>query len=111
VTSVALPTLHQGRRGPSGDLTILDRAGGETYVVYTPRFESQFRNGHRAGLWYLRPSNSVGAEPRSLGFKTLKAAVDALKASSWRLHAATSTHRPSSTFRVIWSNPERSSVS
>jgi hypothetical protein len=54
-------------------------------VVYSPRFVYQFRAGHHAGLWYLRPARDAGATPRSKGFHTAQAAVEALRGGVWRL--------------------------
>ena len=81
---------------------IYDRASGESFVVYTPRFRAQFRNGHRAGLWYVRVASDIGTAIASLGFPTARAALEALESGCWRLAKAPRSGS-AKRFRVMWS--------
>jgi hypothetical protein len=87
VYAVPAPRLHVGPRIPGGTLIVYDRASGEQFVVYTPRFEHQFHAGHRAGLWYLRPMKDVGSAPRSLSFSSDRTTIEALRDGRWSLPA------------------------
>ena len=102
VFATPVPRLHVEPRSPDGRLIVYDRALGERFVVYAPRFVSEFRGGHRAGQWYLRPVSDVGPAPRSLAFSTARAAIEALKAGRWSL-SITPRYRPDPRLRVIWS--------
>ncbi len=80
-----LPRLHVSPRRADGRLYIHDRLTGAELLVYTPVLNSQFRAGHRAGRWYVRPSDEVGVTPRSVGFTTAREAVEAIARGAWRL--------------------------
>lgn len=80
-----LPRLHVSPRRADGRLYIHDRLTGAELLVYTPAFRSQFRAGHRASRWYVRPADEVGLEPRSVGFATAREAVEAIARGAWRL--------------------------
>jgi hypothetical protein len=101
VFAAPVPRLHVGRRGADGSMLVEDRASDRRFRVYTPRLDSQFRAGYRAGLWYVRTPGDAEPTPRSPGFPTVKEAVDTLHSSSRSLppHAA----RQSPRCRVIWS--------
>jgi hypothetical protein len=74
-----VPRLHVGRTGADGSIQVDDRALDRRYLVYTPRLNSQFQAGYRAGLWYVRTPGDVELSPRSPGFPTAVAAVDMLR--------------------------------
>lgn len=103
-----LPRLHVSPRRPDGRLYVHDRLTGAELVVYTPLFNSQFRSGHRAGRWYVRPADEVGVALRSVGFGTAREAVEAVTRGAWRLRVvfpdpaepATRAPKPSP-FRVV----------
>jgi len=80
-----LPRLHVSPRRADGRLYVHDRLTGSELVIYTPLFNSQFRSGHRAGRWYVRPANEVGLTPRSVGFATAREAVEAVARGAWKL--------------------------
>lgn len=80
-----VPPIHLEFGGVGGTLWVTDRASGEQFQVYTPRFCAQFRGGHRAGLWYLRPKTDAGIVVRSSGFPTARDAIEALRTGTWRL--------------------------
>ena len=63
-----VPQVHIGPRGADGSILVDDRASDRRFLVYTPRLDSQFRAGHRAGLWYVRTPGDVEPSPRSPGF-------------------------------------------
>jgi hypothetical protein len=94
---LSVPRLHVEPRAPDGSFIVYDRATGQRLMVYSPRFVSQFRAGHRAGLWYTRPVTDVSAAPQSLGFRTRRAVVEALRAGRWAL-----PDRARAPCRVIW---------
>ena len=85
VNSVPVPRFHISPRVVDASLLVADRASGEQFQVYTPRFVSQFRAGHRAGLWYVRRTTDLGVAPRSPGYETTRDAVEALRTASWNL--------------------------
>ena len=85
VFTTPVPRHHVEPRAADGALVVHDRATSEQFVVYSPRFDYQFRAGHHAGLWYLRPARDVGATPRSTGFRTAQAAVEAIRGGVWKL--------------------------
>lgn len=104
VFAIPVPRHHVEPRGPDGSRLVHDRATSELFVVYSPRFVDQFRAGHHSGLWYLRATSDVGATPRSVGFATARAAVEAVRAGQWKLansHADQS--HAGRRCRVIWS--------
>jgi hypothetical protein len=105
-----LPRLHVAWRAPNGNWMVYDRASGEHFVAYSPRFNHQFHAGHRAGLWYLRSATIVESEPQSQGYATARASLDALRAGHWDLSTAL-RDQPRKLARVIWSTrvSERSS--
>jgi hypothetical protein len=81
IFSASVPRLHVGPRGTDGSMLVDDRASGRRFRVYTPRLDSEFRAGYRAGLWYVRTSGDVEPSPRSPGFATPGAAIDTLRSS------------------------------
>jgi hypothetical protein len=85
VGATPVPRHHIAPRAADGARRIHDRATSEQFVVYSPRFISQFQAGHQAGLWYLRLAADRGSTPRSVGFRTSRAAVEALGTGRWRL--------------------------
>lgn len=85
VHAAPLGRVHVGPKRPDGTLRVLDRPTGQMLLIYTPRFTAQFRAGHRAGRWYVRPALHVGAEPRSREFTSARSAVEAVEAGGWRL--------------------------
>jgi hypothetical protein len=101
VFSTAVPRLHVGPRGTEGSMLVDDRASGRRFRVYTPRFDSQFRAGYRAGLWYVRTPGDVEPSPRSPGFPTAAAAIDTLRSSPRTGSPQAASPRPRC--RVIWS--------
>ena len=102
VYSVPVPRFHIESRIVDASLLVGDRASGEQFRVYTPRFVSQFRAGHRAGFWYVRRTTDVEITPRSPGFVTARDAVEALRSGSWSL-SAPALDRRQGTYRVYWS--------
>ena len=104
VFTTPVPRHHVEPRAADGALVVYDRATSEQFVVYSPRFVYQFRAGHHAGLWYLRPQRDAGATPRSKGFHTAQAAVDALRGGAWRLPDAKGRMaRRGTSCRISWS--------
>lgn len=103
VTSSPLPRLQVSPVRPTGSLTVFDRASGERFSIYTPAFQSLLDGGHRAGLWYARPVNSVGASPLSRGFATAKEAVEALTQGRWQVVETKPQTAPAFRLRIIWS--------
>ncbi|MHB1556516.1 MAG: hypothetical protein ACYC61_03430, partial [Isosphaeraceae bacterium] len=80
VFAAAVPQLHVGGRAVDGSILVDDRADERRVRVYTPRLNSQFRAGYRAGLWYVRTPGDVEPSPRSPGYPTRAAALDSLRA-------------------------------
>jgi hypothetical protein len=104
VFTTPVPRHHVERRAPDGSRLVHDRATSEQFVVYSPRFAYQFKAGHRAGLWYLRPSTEVEGTPHSAGFLTARSAVEAVRAGDWRLsRSRPGRERPDKPCHVIWS--------
>jgi hypothetical protein len=101
VFAVSVPQVHIGPRAADGSILVDDRASNRRFRVYTPRLNSQFRAGYRAGLWYLRTAEDAEPSPRSPGFPTPGAAVDTLRAASRNLSPLTASRGPRC--RVIWS--------
>ena len=104
VFTTPVPRHHVEPRAADGTLVVHDRATNEQFVVYSPRFVYQFRAGHHAGLWYLRPARDAGATPRSKAFHTAQAAVEALRGGVWRLQDAKGRiARRGTSCRISWS--------
>jgi hypothetical protein len=104
VFTAPVPRHHVEPRAADGALVVHDRATSDQFVVYSPRFVYQFRAGHHAGLWYLRPATDVGVTPRSAGFRTAQAAIEALRDGGWRLPGAkTPGHHRANNCRIRWS--------
>jgi hypothetical protein len=101
VFAAPVPHIHIGPRGADGSRLVDDRASGRRFRVYTPRLNSQFRAGYRAGLWYLRTAGDVEPSPRSSGFLTPGAAVDSLCAAGRSSPPQAKSRGPRC--RVIWS--------
>jgi hypothetical protein len=101
VHALPVPKVHVEPRRPDGTIGVFDRPTGTQLIIYTPRFDRQFRAGHRGGSWYVRPLIELGSEPVSYEFPTAKAAIDAVAQGRWRKGV-----RPSSIggplIRVIW---------
>lgn len=93
VDSTPLPRVHVEPRRPDGTLRIHDRPTGQQLVVYTPSFDHQFKAGHRRGRWYVRPATTVGSSPRSPGFASARAAIEALTAGRWSLDSLLADRR------------------
>ena len=102
IQAAPVQRVHVEGRQPDGTLRVHDRPTGQQLLVYTPRFNEQFRAGHRAGRWYVRPLLHVGVQPQSCGFATARAAIEAVSAGSWTLDAAAAARRGPGMFRVIW---------
>jgi hypothetical protein len=98
----SLPRFHVKPRWVDGTLLVRDRALDEQFKIYTPRFVSQFRAGHRSGLWYLRPAGDLGFAPQSQGFPTARDAIEALRSSYWN-PSLSPANRLRARCRVIWS--------
>ncbi len=101
VFAVSVPRLHVSPRAADGSILVDDRASNRRFRVYTPRLNSQFRAGYRAGLWYLRTAGDAEPSPRSPGFPTPDAAVETLRAASRDISPRAPRHAPRC--RVIWS--------
>jgi hypothetical protein len=101
VFMASLPRFHVKPRGVDGTLVVVDRASDEQFKVYTPRFMSQFRAGHRSGLWYLRPAGDLGLAPRSSGFRAASDAVEAIRSLHWD-PSPTPMNRRRARCRIIW---------
>ena len=101
VFAVPVPQIHVGPRAADGSILVDDRASNRRFRVYTPRLNSQFRAGYRAGLWYLRTAGDAEPSPRSPGFPTPDAAVETLRAASRDISPQAPRLAPHC--RVIWS--------
>ncbi len=101
IFAAAVPQLHVGGRVADGSLVVNDRAADRRFRLYTPRLNSQFRAGYRAGLWYLRAAGDFEPSPRSPGFPTTAAALDSLRAV--RRDGSAPAARGGQHCRVIWS--------
>jgi hypothetical protein len=107
VHALPLAKVHVRKRQTDGAVRVFDRPTGQELVVYTPRFTSQFRAGHRAGRWYVRPLIYVGVKPQSASFATAKTAIEAVSAGAWSLTSSPASQPPRRpALRVIW--PDRS---
>jgi hypothetical protein len=101
IFAASVPRLHVGPKGADGSMLVDDRASDRRFRIYTPRRNSEFRAGYRAGLWYVRNLGDVEAAPRSPGFPTPGAAVDTLRSSPRSLPPRSAYRGPRC--RVIWS--------
>ena len=101
VHALPVPKVHVEPRRPDGSIAVFDRPTGTQLIVYTPRFDRQFRAGHRGGSWYVRPLIELGSEPVSLAFPTAKAAIDAVAEGRWRQGIRASS-RGGPLIRVLW---------
>jgi hypothetical protein len=101
VHALPVPKVHVEPRRPDGSIAVFDRPTGTQLIVYTPRFDRQFRAGHCGGSWYVRPLIELGSEPVSLAFPTAKEAIDAVAEGRWRKGVRPSS-RGSPLIRVIW---------
>lgn len=100
VTATPVPRVHVGQRRADGSITVHDRATDRAFLVYTPRRDSEFRTGHRTGLWYVRAASGGEASPTSPGFRTAIEGIEAIR--SPRVPAIEAPgHRPR--YRVLWS--------
>jgi hypothetical protein len=106
VHALPVPKVHVEPRRPDGTIAVFDRPTGTQLIIYTPRFDRQFRAGHRNGSWYVRPLIELASEPVSQEFPTAKAAIHAVTEGNWRKGI-----RPSgfggALIRVIWPAGER----
>jgi hypothetical protein len=102
VNAAPVPRFHIAPRVVDASLLVADRASGEQFQVYTPRFIAQFRAGHRAGLWYVRHTRDLGVAPRSPGYATTRDAVEALHTASWNLSTLAVDLR-CGCCRILWS--------
>lgn len=101
ITHSPVPRMHLAPVKAAGTLIVHDRASGERFRIYTPKFEAQFRAGHRYGLWYACPANATGPQPASRGFANARDAVDALKQGLWSL-TGPGAKAPPPLLRIIW---------
>ena len=101
VFATSVPRHHVDARTADGSRLVLDRATDQQFVVYLARFVDEFRAGHRAGKWYLRPTGDRGAAPRSAGFPSAHAAVAALRNGDWAI-AQPRRERLRKKCRIIW---------
>jgi hypothetical protein len=101
ILAAPVPWLHVQPRLPDGTLRVLDRPTGRQLIIYTPQYTPQFRAGHRAQRWYVRPSAYVGCEPESPSFATARSAIEAVAAGRWSL-ASLMSLRAGLPIRVIW---------
>lgn len=100
ISAAPIPRVHIGPRGTDGSIVVDDRASDRKFVIYTPRRDSQFRAGYRAGLWYVRVAGDHEPSPRSPGFPTAVAAIETIRSPrNVPIRAASSRPHP----RVIWS--------
>jgi hypothetical protein len=101
ITHTPVPRMHLAPVKTAGTLIVHDRASGERFRIYTPKFEAQFRAGHRYGLWYACPANATGPQPASRGFANARDAVDALKQGLWS-QTGPVAKAPPPLLRIIW---------
>lgn len=100
IFAAPVPRVHIGPRAADGSILVDDRISDRKFLVYTPRLESQFRAGYRAGRWYVRTPGDAEPSPRSLGFPDAAAAIDTLR-TPCNPSPAAEGFRPRC--RVIWS--------
>ncbi len=99
-----VPRHHVEPRAADGTVIVHDRATDEHLLIYSPRFTNQLRAGHHGGLWYVRHAADVGDSPRSVGYRTAQAAIDALRGGEWKpLQEKGSAQSPRAGCRVSWS--------
>jgi hypothetical protein len=101
IHAAAVPCLHVQPRLPDGTLRVLDRPTGRQLIIYTPQYTHQFRAGHRALRWYVRPAAHVGCEPESPSFATARSAIEAVAMGRWSLDSLMSL-RAGLPLRVVW---------
>jgi hypothetical protein len=101
IHAAPVPWLHVHPRLPDGTLRVLDRPSGRQLIIYTPQYRRQFRAGHRARRWYVRPAAHVGCEPESPSFATARSAIEAVAAGRWSL-ASLMSLRAGLPLRVVW---------
>jgi hypothetical protein len=102
VFATPVPRLSVEPRSPDGGLRVLDRATGERYLIYTPRFRAQFQSGHIARMWYVRPVANAGVSVQSRAFPTAHGAIESVREGRWRPAGALAPGRARWP-RVIWS--------
>jgi hypothetical protein len=107
IHAAPVPWLHVQPRLPDGTLRVLDRPTGRQLIIYTPQYTSQFRAGHRAYRWYVRPAAHVGCEPESPSFATARSAIDAVATGRWNL-ASLMSLRAGLSLRVVWTTAGKS---
>lgn len=100
IFATPVPQVHIGPRGTDGSILVDDRASDRRFVVYSPRLDSQFRAGYRAGSWYVRDTGDVEPSPRSPAFPTAVAAIDTLRIPR---NLPPRDASPRTLCRVIWS--------
>jgi hypothetical protein len=100
IFAAPVPQMHIGPRGTDGSILVDDRMSDRRFVVYTPRLDSQFRAGYRAGLWYVRDTKDVESSPKSPPYPTAVAAIDTLRLSR---NLPPRDMSPRALCRVIWS--------
>jgi hypothetical protein len=111
IHAAAVSRVHVDKRQPDGTIRVFDRPTGQHLLVYSPRFTQQFRAGHRAGRWYVRPLIYVGVRPQSHAFATARGAIEAVSAGTWDLKAPVRNCRTPWPHRVIWPDREGASDS
>jgi hypothetical protein len=102
-----IPCLHVQPRLPDGTLRVLDRPTGRQLIIYTPKYTPQFRAGHRAYRWYVRPAAHVGCKPESPSFATARSAIEAVATGRWNL-ASLMSLRAGLPLRVVWTTAGKS---
>jgi hypothetical protein len=106
IQTTALLRFHVALKKPGGGSTVYDRALGEHFEVFTPRFGCEFRAGYHAGLWYVRRALEINSRPRSPGFATARAAIEALRDGHWS-DSRFNLNRTTRLARVSWSTEAR----
>ena len=64
VEAAPLPRVHLEAAGADSGLQVFDRPTGQRLLVYTPRFNTQFQAGHRAGRGDFVEDEILGLEGR-----------------------------------------------
>jgi hypothetical protein len=100
IFAAPVPRVHVGPRAADGSILVDDRISDRKFLVYTPRLESQFRAGYRAGLWYVRTPGDAEPTPKGPGFPDAVAAIETLRSPRNPAPAAESFR---ARCRVIWS--------
>ncbi len=104
IHAAPVPLLHVQPRLADGTLRVLDRPTGRQLIIYTPHYTPQFRAGHRARRWYVRPAAHVGCVPESPSFATARSAIEAVATGRWSLDSLSSI-RAGLPLRVVWTRP------